>query len=114
MNISKESLGDSFNLTVIINIFGHIFLILSILPFMCTHMHLGMGWLISFSKYKNKDCDFEKIYQLLKAGGSKNYKELLKPFNLNISKKDFWEKSISVIDNLIDELSIVHNYAGSF
>ena len=61
-----------------------------------------------FSKYKNKDCDFEKKYiKLLKAGGSKNYKELLKPFNLNISKKDFWEKSISVIENLIDELESI-------
>ena len=61
-----------------------------------------------FSKYKNKDCNFEKnISNYSKSGGSKNYKELLKPFNLNISKKDFWEKSISVIDNLIDELESI-------
>ena len=83
------------NLTVIINISGHIFRILSILPFMCTYA-FGDGIVNSlFSKYKNKDCDFEKKYiKLLKAGGSKNYKELLKPFNLNISKR-ILGKSIS-------------------
>jgi len=41
---------------------------------------------------------------LLKSGGSKKYDELLKPFNLDLSKKSFWKKGISVIENLIDEL----------
>ena len=62
-------------------------------------------WIFIFSKYKNKELGFEKKYiNLLKAGGSKNYTELLKPFNLDITKKNFWTQSISVVNNLIDEL----------
>ena len=58
-----------------------------------------------FSKYKNKELDFEKKYiNLLKAGGSKNYNNLLKPLDLDITKKDFWTQSISIVNNLIDEL----------
>ena len=61
-----------------------------------------------FSKYKNKELDFEKKYiNLLKAGGSKNYNDLLKPLNLDITKKDFWKQSISVVNNLIDELETI-------
>ena len=49
--------------------------------------------------------DFDKKYiTLLESGGSQRYKELLKPFNLDPSNSDFWEKGILVIENLIDEL----------
>jgi len=49
--------------------------------------------------------DFDKKYiTLLESGGSQRYKELLKPFNLDPSKSDFWKKGILVIENLIDEL----------
>ena len=61
-----------------------------------------------FSKYKNKESDFEKKYiNLLKAGGSKNYNDLLKPLNLDITKKNFWTQSISVVNDLIDELESI-------
>ena len=49
--------------------------------------------------------DFEKKYiKLLESGGSLQYRELLKPFNLNPSKSNFWIKGISIIENFIDEL----------
>ena len=49
--------------------------------------------------------DFDKKYiSLLESGGSQRYKELLKPFNLDPSKSDFWKKGILVIEKLIDEL----------
>ena len=61
-----------------------------------------------FSKYKIKELGFEKKYiNLLKAGGSKNYIELLRPFNLDITKKNFWTQSISVVNDLIDELESI-------
>ena len=109
MNISKESLGDSFEFDNNYKYFWSYIPHFIHSPFYVYAYAFGDGMVNSlFSKYKNKDCDFEKKYiKLLKAGGSKNYKELLKPFNLNISKKDFWEKSISVIDNLIDELESI-------
>ena len=109
MNISKESLGDSFEFDNNYKYFWSYIPHFIHSPFYVYAYAFGDGIVNSlFSKYKNKDCDFEKKYiKLLKSGGSKNYKELLKPFNLNISKKDFWEKSISVIDNLIDELESI-------
>ena len=49
--------------------------------------------------------DFDKKYiTLLESGGSQRYRELLKPFNLDPSKSDFWKKGLSVIENLIDDL----------
>ncbi len=58
-----------------------------------------------FNIYEKGFNDFENKYiNLLKSGGSKKYDELLKPFNLDLSKKSFWKKGISVIENLIDEL----------
>ena len=41
---------------------------------------------------------------MLESGGSKLYRELLKPFNLDPSKFDFWKQGIVVIENLIDDL----------
>ena len=59
-------------------------------------------------KLQKKLTNFEKKYiNLLKAGGSKNYNELLKPLNLDITKKVFWRQSISVLNNLIDELESI-------
>ena len=53
---------------------------------------------------KNSDNFVEKYINLLKAGGSKKYTELLKPFDLNPSKKIFWRNGLDVISDLIDEL----------
>jgi oligoendopeptidase F len=61
-----------------------------------------------FQNIKIKNHIFKKKYiNLLKAGGSKNYIELLKPFNLDITKKNFWTQSISVVNDLIDELESI-------
>ena len=47
----------------------------------------------------------EKYIQLLQAGGSMRYRELLKPFNLDPSQPDFWQKGIPVIESFIDQLN---------
>ena len=46
----------------------------------------------------------DKYFEMLKAGGSLHHKELLKPFNLDITKEDFWQKGLNVLIKLIDEL----------
>jgi oligoendopeptidase F len=46
----------------------------------------------------------EKYFAMLKAGGSKRHKELLAPFGLDATDPTFWEKGLSVISGLIDEL----------
>lgn len=48
---------------------------------------------------------FEARYmELLKAGGSLRHKELLAPFNLDISQPDFWQKGLDHIARMIDML----------
>ncbi|WP_460274897.1 M3 family oligoendopeptidase [Celeribacter sp. ULVN23_4] len=46
----------------------------------------------------------EKYFDMLKAGGSKHHKELLKPFGLDASDPKFWDKGLSMISGFIDEL----------
>ena len=46
----------------------------------------------------------EKYLNLLRAGGTKRYKELLAPFGLNAADPGFWRKGLSVIEGFIDQL----------
>ena len=58
-----------------------------------------------YGMYENGLRDFDKKYiTLLESGGSLKYRELLKPFNLNPSKTNFWKKGLGVIEKLIDQL----------
>ena len=45
-----------------------------------------------------------KYFDMLKAGGSKHHSELLKPFGLDASDPQFWNKGLKVIEGMIDEL----------
>ncbi|MBR2141092.1 MAG: M3 family oligoendopeptidase [Rickettsiales bacterium] len=56
------------------------------------------------SYVQNPDGFADKYIELLSAGGSKDYKELLKAFNLNPKNKDFWQNGMNLIISLIDEL----------
>ncbi|MFL2802484.1 MAG: M3 family oligoendopeptidase [Paracoccaceae bacterium] len=106
MNTSKESLGDSFDFDSQYKYFWSYIPHFIHSPFYVYAYAFGDGMVNAlFSKYKSSNLGFEKKYiKLLEAGGSKSYKELLKPFNLDIKKKNFWIQSVSVIENLIDEL----------
>ena len=46
----------------------------------------------------------DRYLAMLAAGGTLRHKELLAPFGLDASKPDFWDKGLSVIRGLIDEL----------
>ena len=57
-----------------------------------------------YAVYENSPDGFEEKYiELLSAGGSQRYPELLAPFGLDAKKPDFWFKGISMIEHLIDE-----------
>ena len=61
-----------------------------------------------YMSYTKDSVDFvDKYIDLLKAGGSKDYKELLKPFDLNPQNPDFWQNGMNLIIELIDELEIL-------
>jgi oligoendopeptidase F len=45
-----------------------------------------------------------KYFKMLEAGGSKHHSELLKPFGLDASRQEFWQKGLQVIEGMIGEL----------
>jgi len=52
-----------------------------------------------------------KYFQMLEAGGSKHHSELLAPFGLDASKREFWQKGLRVIETMIDELEAMEQVA---
>lgn len=46
----------------------------------------------------------ERYLAMLSAGGTLRHKELLAPFGLDASEPEFWDRGLSVIRSLIDEL----------
>ncbi len=46
----------------------------------------------------------ERYLEMLSAGGTKHYSELLKPFGLDARDPKFWQGGLSVIEGLIEEL----------
>ncbi|TRW98302.1 M3 family oligoendopeptidase [Paracoccus sp. M683] len=58
-----------------------------------------------YAAYEDGLPDFQsKYFDLLKAGGAMHHKELLAPFGLDASDPAFWDKGLSMIEGLIDEL----------
>ena len=48
--------------------------------------------------------NFKNHYiDLLKSGGSKHYSQVLKPFNVDLTNQQSWQKGLSMISGLIDE-----------
>jgi len=63
-----------------------------------------------YAVYQNAEKGFqEKYFELLKAGGTKHHKELLAPFGLDASDPGFWQKGLSVIEGIIDELEAMED-----
>ena len=50
-----------------------------------------------------------KYIEMLSSGGTKSHNELLKPFNLSAYDNSFWEKGITMITGLMDELDDLDN-----
>ncbi|MDE2447319.1 MAG: oligoendopeptidase F, partial [Alphaproteobacteria bacterium] len=58
-----------------------------------------------YARYRESEAGFQdKYFDMLKAGGTKHHSELLKPFGLDATDPQFWQKGLSVISSLIDEL----------
>ncbi len=59
-----------------------------------------------YGVYQNAASGFqEKYFDMLRAGGTKHHSELLAPFGLDAADPGFWDKGLSVIEGLIDELA---------
>jgi oligoendopeptidase F len=106
MDVQKESLGDAIafgpgyeNFWTYIPHFIHS-------PFYVYAYAFGDCLVNSlYARYRESAAGFqEKYFAMLKAGGSKHHAELLKPFGLDATDPAFWQKGLSVISGMIDEL----------
>ncbi|MEP7454341.1 M3 family oligoendopeptidase [Phyllobacterium sp. SB3] len=63
-----------------------------------------------YAVYQNAASGFQqKYFDMLKAGGTKHHSELLAPFGLDATDPAFWQKGLSVIEGIIDELEGMDN-----
>jgi oligoendopeptidase F len=58
-----------------------------------------------YAVYEKAEKGFaERYLDMLAAGGTKHHSELLKPFGLDARDPEFWQRGLSVVAGLIDEL----------
>ncbi|MEJ5219416.1 M3 family oligoendopeptidase [Cognatishimia sp. D5M38] len=106
MSVQAESLGPAFEFMDGYETFWAYIPHFVHSPFYVYAYAFGDGLVNAlYAVYAEGDAGFEeKYFDMLKAGGSKHHKELLAPFGLDASDPKFWDKGLSMISDMIDEL----------
>ena len=104
INIQQESLGDIFEFEENYKYYWSYIPHFIHSPFYVYSYAFGECLVNSlYGVYKNNLPNFEqKYFTTLEAGGTLHHKELLAPFDVDIAKKDFWQKGLDVISGYID------------
>ncbi len=111
MSVQAESLGEAFEYMDGYETFWAYIPHFVHSPFYVYAYAFGDGLVNAlYAVYAEGDEGFEeKYFDMLKAGGSKHHKELLAPFGLDASDPKFWDKGLSMISNMIDELEAMED-----
>ena len=106
MSVQAQSLGDAFDFVEGYETFWAYIPHFVHSPFYVYAYAFGDGLVNAlYAVYEEGDADFKaKYFDMLRAGGSKHHKELLAPFGLDASDPKFWDKGLSMIEGMIDEL----------
>ena len=106
MSVQAQSLGDAFDFVEGYETFWAYIPHFVHSPFYVYAYAFGDGLVNAlYAVYEEGDPDFkDKYFAMLSAGGSKHHKELLAPFGLDASDPKFWDKGLSMIEGMIDEL----------
>jgi oligoendopeptidase F len=106
MDVQKESLGDAIEFGPGYEAFWTYIPHFIHSPFYVYAYAFGDCLVNSlYARYRESEKGFqEKYFEMLKAGGTKHHSELLKPFGLDATDPQFWQKGLSVISSFIDEL----------
>ena len=106
MSVQGESLGPVFNFMEGYETFWSYIPHFIHSPFYVYAYAFGDGLVNAlYAVYEEGDPNFEeKYFEMLGAGGSKHHKDLLAPFGLDASDPKFWDKGLSLISSMIDEL----------
>ncbi len=109
MSVQAQSLGDVFDFAPGYETFWAYIPHFVHSPFYVYAYAFGDGLVNAlYAVYEEGDPDFKaKYFDMLKAGGSKHHKDLLAPFGLDASDPKFWDKGLSVIAGMIDELEAI-------
>lgn len=111
MSVQAESLGPVFNFMDGYETFWAYIPHFVHSPFYVYAYAFGDGLVNAlYAVYEEGDADFqEKYFDMLRAGGSKHHKDLLAPFGLDASDPAFWDKGLSMISGMIDELEAMED-----
>ena len=106
MSVQGESLGPVFNFMDGYETFWSYVPHFIHSPFYVYAYAFGDGLVNAlYAVYEEGDPAFQdKYFDMLKAGGSKHHKDLLAPFGLDATDPAFWDKGLSLISSMIDEL----------
>ncbi|WP_298258049.1 M3 family oligoendopeptidase [uncultured Litoreibacter sp.] len=106
MSVQAESLGPAFEYMEGYDSFWSYVPHFVHSPFYVYAYAFGDGLVNAlYAVFEEGGDDFQdKYFDMLKAGGSKHHKELLAPFGLDASDPKFWDKGLSMISGMIDEL----------
>ncbi len=106
MAVQTESLGPAINLAEGYENFWAYIPHFIHSPFYVYAYAFGDGLVNAlYAVYANGEAGFqERYFDMLAAGGTKHHKELLAPFGLDASDPAFWDKGLSLISQMIDEL----------
>jgi oligoendopeptidase F len=106
MTVQGESLGPAINLEPEYHTFWAYVPHFIHSPFYVYAYAFGDGLVNAlYAVYEQGDPGFQdKYFAMLAAGGSLHHKELLAPFGLDASDPAFWDKGLSLIGSMIDEL----------
>jgi len=105
MAVQSESLGDAIQLDESYHMYWAYISHFIHAPFYVYAYAFGDCLVNSlYAYYQENPLGFqEKYIELLKAGGTKRYDEALKPFGFNLKDPNFWNKGLSMIEELIQE-----------
>jgi oligoendopeptidase F len=106
MNIQKDVLGDAFSLSEEYKYYWSYISHFIHAPFYVYSYAFGDCLVNSLYKfYLNNEHNFcEKYIDMLSKGGTEDIRQILKPFNLDVSDKNFWNSGLGMIEELIDIL----------
>ena len=111
MSVQAESLGPVFNFMEGYETFWAYIPHFVHSPFYVYAYAFGDGLVNAlYAVYEEGGADFQdKYFAMLRAGGSKHHKELLAPFGLDATDPKFWDKGLSMISGLIDQLEAMED-----
>ncbi|MDR9483670.1 MAG: M3 family oligoendopeptidase [Sediminimonas sp.] len=111
MSVQAESLGPAFEFMDGYETFWAYIPHFVHSPFYVYAYAFGDGLVNAlYAVYRESPDGFEeKYFEMLKAGGSKHHSELLAPFGLDASDPKFWDKGLSMISSMIDELEAMED-----